>query len=120
MIYLLFIVVIIIVVIVVVVVIIVVIYLLSAMKEKKNLIIQMAVVYDLIDILERFVTAPNVATEALSVIACLSDIGEYGVIDVFIRISVLSPLLFSSTLGSSSIYSYITSNSKHKNSNKNN
>ena len=31
--------------------------------------------YDLIDILERFVTAPQVAAEALSVIACLSDIG---------------------------------------------
>ncbi len=43
--------------------------------EEKKFLLGMNAVYDLIDILERFVTAPDVAAEALSVIACLSDIG---------------------------------------------
>ena len=47
----------------------------SPVKVKKFLI-QMNAVYDLVDILEHFVTAPHVAAEALGVIACLSDIGK--------------------------------------------
>ena len=35
----------------------------------------MDIVYDLIDILENFITSPSVTAEALGVIACLSDIG---------------------------------------------
>lgn len=46
----------------------------SPKKEKEFLV---DIVYDLIDILERFVRVPSVATEALGVIACLSDVGEF-------------------------------------------
>ena len=39
--------------------------------------------FDLIDILENHVTAPDIAAEALAVVACLSDNGTFITISYF-------------------------------------
>ena len=58
----------------IVIIIIIIIIIISAVIHKTHLV-QVDAVYDLIDILETYTTSPDVATEALSVIACLLDNG---------------------------------------------
>lgn len=51
--------------------------------NEKNILVKINAVFDLIDILENHVTAPDIAAEALAVIACLSDNGTLITISYF-------------------------------------